>query len=110
MWLGHDDVGRRLDLEAGERERSALIDGADRIHQSGGHRYVERAGRELLDDRGACRDIDQIRLDVLGGKEPFIDSDEDRPQIGRRRAHRAHRDGIHGARGCDEYPRAHDES
>jgi hypothetical protein len=75
-------IGRRLDFEARDAQPRTLLGSPDRIHQPGGERHVERACRKLLDRVGACRDIDQINLDVSGGEKAFVDPDEERSEVG----------------------------
>ena len=77
---------------------AALVDGADRIGEPGRQRNVERAGGQLLDQRGTRLDEHHVELEVLGGVEALLQSDIDRP-VGRRHgADQPDRDGVGGRR------------
>ncbi len=81
--LRQQRIGRRLHLDAHDRDRRAHPDGAHRVDQAGRHADIERAGGDLLHQLRARLHINDVDLQVLGGEEPLVEADEDRPEIGR---------------------------
>src|SRR5262249_56576227 len=68
--LRQERVWGRLHLDPHNRNRGALVDGADWIGESGRQRNIQRSRRELLGQRGARLDETEIELEVPGREIP----------------------------------------
>ena len=78
--LADQHIGRGVADHADQRQRRALVDGADRVGDADAERHVERAAGELLGDRRAALREVQFEIQALGGEETLVHGNVDGPQ------------------------------
>ena len=101
--LGEKRIGRRLHVDAPDRNRRAFLDRTDRIDKAAADRQVDRSRCDLLRNGGRGLGKNRIDPDVHLCEEAFLDPDIDRPYGRGRGSDRSGRNGLDRLRrrGCE---------